>query len=129
MGVNLSVTGTYADTMTFLYDLTQFPKVISVEGAQFSPGGGSAGRPGQAAAPQVTTQLKLTAFVFHDDAHARPPPRPAAVKRRRVQPPAGAVTPPTAAPTVAGAAGRAAQGAVAATKAANGRSRDAVSTL
>ena len=127
MGVNLSVTGTYADTVTFLYDLTQFPKILSVEGAQFSPGAAAAGRPGEGAAPQVTTQLKLTAFVFHDDA-AKAPAAPANPRLPRGAP-GTAWTPPTAPPTVAGAAGRAAQGAVAATKAANGRSQGAVSTL
>ena len=71
MNVSLSVVGTYADTVTFLYDLTQFPKILSVESAQFSPGGG-ASQPGMKAVPQVTTQLKLTAFVFHDDGGPAP---------------------------------------------------------
>ena len=126
MNVDLSVVGTYADTVTFLYDLTRFPKILSVEGAQMHPGGAAAnqGQPGQSkqAAPQVTTDLKLTAFVFHDDASPNPNPG-AAVKT------AGMVVPPPAAPTVAGAAGRAAQGAVAATKAANGRGQGAVGAL
>ena len=73
MNVNLSVTGTYADTMTFLYDLTRFPKILSVEGAQFTRAARRRAEPGEEAAPQVTTQLKLTAFVFHDDAAAAPP--------------------------------------------------------
>ncbi len=119
MNVSLSVVGTYADTVTFLYDLTRFPKILSVEGAQFSPGAADAAQ-GHGASPTVTTQLKLTAFVFHEDAAA--PPTPPA-------PNSGGVVSPTAAPTVAGAAGRATQGAVAATRAANGRSQATVSTL
>ncbi|MBV9849327.1 MAG: hypothetical protein JO250_06540, partial [Armatimonadetes bacterium] len=107
MNVDLSVVGTYADTVTFLYDLTRFPKILSVEGAQFSPGGAPGqgapgqGRPGQSkpggqSAPQVTTQLKLIAFVFHDDAPSAPNAG-GGVKT------AEAVVPPPAAPTVAGA--------------------------
>ena len=125
MNVNLSVVGTYADTVTFLYDLTRFPKIISVESAQFNPGSAPAAPKGASASPPVTTQLKLTAFVFHqDDSAPTAPDTDAAVKTA-----GAAAVPPPAAPTVAGAAGRAAQGAVAATRAANSRSQGAASTL
>ena len=128
LSVALTVAGTYADTVTFLYDLTRFPKIISVEGAQLHPGGGPTDGDKQGAdkkaAPQVTTQLKLTAFVFHDDGltATTPPAAGGAV-------PAASVVPPTGTPNVAGAAGRAAQGAVTAVKAVGARGQAAVSTL
>lgn len=76
MQVNVDVTGTYADTATFLYSLTRFPKILSVVGAQMHPGGNASG-PGTApgataasAAPMITTNLQLIAFVFPDGPNA-----------------------------------------------------------
>ena len=70
MQVNVDVTGTYADTATFLYSLTRFPKILSVVGAQMRPAGNAGGT-----APVITTNLQLIAFMFPDgpDAAAAPP--------------------------------------------------------
>ena len=70
MQVNVDVTGTYADTATFLYGLTRFPKILSVVGAQMRPAGNAGGT-----APVITTNLQLIAFVFPDgpDAAAATP--------------------------------------------------------
>ncbi len=85
LDISVDLNGTYADTVSFLYGLTRFPKIVSVTGVQLHPGSGSsgppgsslasAGRAGASAAPVVATNLHLTAFVFHDDnAPAAPPP-------------------------------------------------------
>ena len=73
LGIDVDVTGSYANTVAFLYGLTRFPKIISVASAQLKPGttATAAPPPGTApAAPLVSTSLHLTAFVFHDDAAA-----------------------------------------------------------
>jgi Tfp pilus assembly protein PilO len=110
LNVAVDVTGTYANTSMFLYSLTRFPKIISVGSVQMHPGAPSA--PG--ATPQVTTNLKLTAFMFHDtDAVAAP--NAAASLPTAVGPP------PAANGTVIGAVGRAAAGAAADVKEVNTR--------
>ena len=120
LGVDVDVTGTYADTATFLYDLTRFPKIISVVGAQMHP---NAAAPG-AGSPTVSTSLKLVAFMFHGDDSA--PADPAGTSPAGTSP-AGAVA---AAPDLMGhadvtpisaAAGRAERGAVGAVRASNDR--------
>ena len=90
----MDVTGTYADTATFLYSLTRFPKIISVTAVQMHPSG-STGKANPHAAPTVTTNLKLVAFMFHDGrgrhastgaATAQATPSVAACLRRVVPP-------------------------------------------
>jgi len=137
-GGDVDTTGTYADTATFLYSLTRFPKIISVTGVQMHPSA-STDKANPHAAPAVTTNLKLIAFMFHDDG-ADAPVVPGAALAQAV-PSAGtspttqavalpsAVMPPTAVGTISGAAGRAAAGAVGATKAANARGSIGVGTL
>lgn len=128
MDIDLHVVGSYADTVRFLYGLTHFPKVISVVSVQMSPGSGSSSPAGaKPTMPQVTTDLRMTAFVFHDDGSAAPATAAGATVTATA---AGAsVVPPIAAPTVFGAAGRAARGAVAATRAADMHSTNAVKAL
>ena len=73
LGIDVDVTGSYADTVAFLYGLTRFPKIISVAGVQLKPGAAAAAAPAPGAAPttpQVMTSLHLTAFVFHDETPA-----------------------------------------------------------
>ena len=128
LGVAVDVSGTYADTSTFLYDLTRFPKIVSVGSIQMHPGTASA--PG--APPQVVTNLKLTAYIFHDAPASTPAPAVAAAVTPAAFVPAAVMvpgTPPAAAGTASGAAGRAAFGAIAATKAMNTRSTSQLSTL
>ncbi len=141
MDVAVDVTGSYADTSMFLYSLTRFPKIVSVDSVQMHPGAALKGGPAL-----ITTNLKLTAFMFHDaDASAAPSTAPAAalVPTAAFVPPAsmptaaalpspGAMTgtaPLPANPTVGGSIGRAATGAVSVTKAANSRSASELSTL
>jgi len=119
MDIAVDVTGTYADTATFLYSLTRFPKILSVTSVQMHPNAQTdKDHPG--APPTVATSLKLTAFMFHGDGADVPPASGAA---------RAGVVPPVTTGTVAGAVGRAAAGAVGATKAANARGAVGVGTL
>ena len=123
--IAVDTTGTYADTAAFLYSLTRFPKIISVTAVQMHPSA-STDKANPQAAPTVTTNLKLVAFMFHaDDAAPGATVQPAAL----TSPVVPSVTPPAAPGTVAGAAGRAAAGAVGATQAANARGAVGVGTL
>lgn len=67
--IGVDVSGSYADTATFLYNLTKFPKIISVASVQMAPGSGVPVK-GAQTGPTLTTNLHLTAFVFHDDGTA-----------------------------------------------------------
>lgn len=125
MDVAVDVAGSYADTSMFLYSLTRFPKIVSVDSVQMHPGS-----PPKGGGPApITTNLKLTAFMFHD-AGAAPAAGAASVPAASVPTPAvTGAAPPAASPTVSGSAGRAATGAVSVTKAANSRSASQLSTL
>ena len=121
--VDVDTTGTYADTAAFLYSLTRFPKIISVTAVQMHPST-SADKAHPNAAPVVATNLKLVAFMFHEDgASTSQPTVPASAM---LLPP---MLPPASAGTVAGAVGRAAAGSVGATRAANARGAVGVGTL
>ena len=123
LDVDVEVTGTYADTATFLYDLTRFPKIISVSGAQMHPASGAptTGAVGAApAAPQVTTSLKLVAFMFHDDAAPETPGGTAATLTATTAPAPDLMGHADVTP-ISAAAGRAERGAVGAVRASNDR--------
>lgn len=135
LNVSVDISGSYADTSMFLYSLTRFPKIISVASVQMHPGPPLV--PGAPA--QVVTNLKLTAFIFHDPnapatplsaltpvsaGAAVPMPSASAVP----MPSAGAVPAP-ADGTVGGAVGRAGMGAVSVTRDANTRSAAQMKTL
>ncbi len=109
MQVNVDVTGTYADTAAFLYGLTRFPKILSVVGAQMHPAG-TAG--GAGAAPVISTNLQLVAFVFPDGPDAAAPAAAIASAPASV---AGAVRGPAPTPAaisaISPAAGHVAAGA------------------
>ena len=70
LDISVDVVGTYADTAAFLYNLTRFPKIVSVASVQMHPGGDAGAPGGTPTAPVLTTSLHLTAFVFHSDANA-----------------------------------------------------------
>ncbi len=127
MDVAVDVAGSYADTSMFLYSLTRFPKIVSVDSVQMHPG---AAPKGGGPAP-VTTNLKLTAFMFHDAGAPTVTTAsvPAAPVPTASMPTPGLAAPPAASPTIGGSAGRAATGAVSATTAANSRSASQLSTL
>ena len=137
MDVAVDVAGSYADTSMFLYSLTRFPKIVSVDSVQMHPGTA----PKEGVPVPITTNLKLTAFMFHDaDAPAAPAapagsvptaavPAAPALPTAPAPPSMTGTVPPAASPTVAGSAGRAATGAVSVTKAANTRSAAQLSTL
>lgn len=126
LDVAVDVAGSYADTNAFLYDLTRFPKIVSVSSIQMHPG-----PPLTPGGPMViTTNLKLTAFMFHDadTAAAADASVPASVAI--VPAPAStAIVPAPTSATPAGSAERAAFGAVGATKAVNSRSAETLKTL
>jgi len=140
LGIDVDVNGTYADTATFLYSLTRFPKIISVTAVQMHPGGPT-DKADPHASPTVTTNLKLIAFMFHEDGADTPGvDTPGAAPARAVSStttpsmtPAAALSspapPPAAVGTLSGAAGRAAAGAVGATKAVNARGAVGIETL
>lgn len=69
--IDVDMTGSYANTATFLYSLTRFPKIIAVVGAQLHPNGLPPGS-SPTASPTVTTNLHLVAFMFHEDASTAP---------------------------------------------------------
>jgi Tfp pilus assembly protein PilO len=121
MNVDLNITGTYADTNRFVYGLTRFPKILSVVSIQMSP---QQSGPTQTV-PLVTTNLKLTAYIFPDDAASPAAGNAANTGTTGATQTAVLTTPPAAAPTVAGAAGRAALSAVRATRAVNSRASTA----
>ncbi len=140
MDVAVDVAGSYADTSMFLYSLTRFPKIVSVDSVQMHPGAA----PKEGGPIPITTNLKLTAFMFHDAAAApgaaaavpTAVPTAAAIPTAAAVPTAAPVlpamtgtAPPAASPTVGGSAGRAATGAVSVTKTANSRSAAQLSTL
>lgn len=116
MQVSVDVTGTYADTATFLYSLTRFPKILSVVGAQMRPAG--TGGPGAAAgsAPVITTNLQLVAFVFPDGPDAASPAAVVSVPSPVVSP---IPAPAAAVGAISPAAGHAAAGATRDAHAAN----------
>ncbi len=125
MLVSVDVTGTYADTATFLYSLTRFPKILSVVGAQMHPAGNASGpgtAPGAAAAastaPIITTNLQLVAFVFPDspDAAAAGAPAPVVSAAPVLR---AAPTPAAAIGAISPAAGHVTAGAVKDAHAAN----------
>lgn len=120
LDISVDVTGTYTDTVAFLYGLTRFPKIISVAGTQMHPES-AMNATGAPTTPSVTTNLKLTAYMFKDDAPSSTPAAPTVS--------ASSVVPPVADGSVPGAAGRATKGAVQATRAANSRSQTTLGTL
>lgn len=132
LGIDVDVTGSYSNTVAFLYGLTRFPKIISVDAAQITPGT-AAPSTGNASGPLLSTKLHLTAFVFHDSAAPATAGVPAAVA-------AAVGHAPSSAPAagqgflpsshmVGDAAGHAAASAVGATKAAHARSEAGVQIM
>lgn len=135
LGIDVDVSGRYADTAAFLYGLTRFPKIISVDAAQITPIAAPSTPGSSSALSTVSTKLHLTAFVFHDSAAPAAADVPAAVAAA-VGLPAG----PLAAPSdgsgllpsshmVGEAAGHAAASAVGATKAAHARSEAGIQIM
>ena len=130
LNIDVNVTGTYADTATFLYDLTKFPKIISLVGAQMHPNGVPPGT-SPYASPAVTTDLKLVAFMFHDDG-ADTSAAPSAALAQSAPPTGrmpGATMPLEAVGKISPVAGHVAASAVGATKAMNERAAVGVGTL
>ena len=102
--IELEVRGSYWNVAKLLYRLTEFPKIMAVESVQVQPG--TVVQAGKS--PQLTANLKLTGFIFKNDA-AGEKPTPAGVA------PAGGTVAPTGGTTAPGktqaAAGPTAKGA------------------
>jgi hypothetical protein len=138
LDITVEVKGTYQNTVAFMYDLTKFPKIVAVSSAQMHPGA-SDSVINPMGSPVVATSIHLTAYVFHDTANVDTPIIENASNSLGAAAgltPASDVTltnsnpmPPVASGTPAEAAGRAAAGALGATKAARDRSEVGVSTL
>lgn len=124
LDVAVDISGSYADTNIFLYSLTRFPKIVSVDSVQMHPGTSTA--PGGPLI--VSTSLKLTAFMFHDAAAGSQPTglpdTPAPVSA--FVPPVSALAPAANAP---GAIPHAASSAVSATQSINTQSAGELKTL
>jgi hypothetical protein len=131
INIDVDVTGTYANTALFLYSLTRFPKIISVTSVQMHPGGMPTGG-SPYASPSISTNLKLVAFMLHDDGSTTTPAASDAA-----QPKIGlstAIIPgtsmsPAAIGTISQAAGHTAASAAGVTKAANDRTAVGISNL
>lgn len=134
LGIDVDVTGSYANTVAFLYGLTRFPKIVSVDAAQITPGS-AAPTPGSGPSLMLSTKLHLTAFVFHDStspAAVGVPATVAAAAGLRPSPAPGVASGQGFLPSshlVGDAAGHAAGSAVGASKAANARSEVGVQTM
>lgn len=109
--IDVDMTGTFADTATFLYDLTRFPKIIAVVGVQLHPNALPAGS-SPTESPTVGTSLHLVAFMFHDDAAAGPGLPGTPVVTTAALPPRG----PVDVSIIDPAAGRVERGALAASQ-------------
>lgn len=126
LGIDVDVSGSYANTVAFLYGLTRFPKIVSVDAAQISPGTTPDVAASGGGAP-LSTKLHLTAFVFHDSANAAPNAAPPAMTAMLDATPPPAPRPGAAqgflpnAHMVGDAAGHAAASAARASKAVNAR--------
>jgi Tfp pilus assembly protein PilO len=124
LGVDLQISGSYANTTAFLYKLTKFPKIISVSGLQIHPGSTPKGADPKAS-PVVVASLHLQAYMFHDDAASVTPDAAAAGKTTL----ASGIAMPKDAATVTAAATRAAGSAIGASRAGQARQELGVSTL
>jgi Tfp pilus assembly protein PilO len=62
--IQLNLTGTYANSQRFIQQLTQFPKIVSVDGVTLRP------RPDEGAGgqPLLDVEMNLTAFIMKDGA-------------------------------------------------------------
>ena len=132
INIDVDVTGTYADTATFLYSLTRFPKIISVTSVQMHPGSVPAGS-SPYASPSISTNLKLVAFMLHDDGTtttaATAPDAPTTKNGLSTAIIPGTSMSPAAIGTISQAAGHAAASAAGVTKAANDRTAVGISNL
>ena len=59
--IEMDISGDYWTISRFIYKLTTFPKILSVESLSLSPNGPTPG-----VSPQLTVRLKMTGFVFKD---------------------------------------------------------------
>jgi Tfp pilus assembly protein PilO len=65
MPVSLALSGSYAEVMHFIYNLTRFKKVVTVKSVALRPEANPATTPGKTAtAPQVDATLELQVYVF-----------------------------------------------------------------
>ncbi|MDR3710429.1 MAG: type 4a pilus biogenesis protein PilO [Capsulimonadaceae bacterium] len=71
LSVSLSVEGTYKQIMTFVYHMTKFPKIVTVQSLNFSPRGSA---PGGLASktPLLGAEIVLQAYLFDDVAAPAP---------------------------------------------------------
>jgi len=67
--IDIEVEGSYWNTMAFLQRLTEFPKIVAVDGLQIMP---TAQPCSPRTSPLLTIQLSLRAFVFPEDSGPTP---------------------------------------------------------
>lgn len=75
--INVDVEGTYNNAMSFLYKITRFPKIVTVNYVQISPVSAMFGT----GSPMLQVKLNLTAYVFREESKPAFPgkqPEPAA---------------------------------------------------
>lgn len=96
--VDMDVSGSYWNVARMLFQLTEFPKIMSVEAVQVTPEIRPDAQVLAGSSPNLNVKLKLTGFIFPTDGvpHALPPGLPSAK-------PSGIVPPPLSAPSAAAA--------------------------
>jgi Tfp pilus assembly protein PilO len=69
--IDIMVSGTYSQVMTFIYSLPTFPKVLALEGVTLSPKSAT-GSSGANAGPLLTANLLINAYVFDESSTSVP---------------------------------------------------------
>lgn len=68
MNVQVAVQGTYSQVMSFVYHMTKFQKIVSVQSILFSPQATGPNDSATGKAPMLTADLGMTAYIFDDAA-------------------------------------------------------------
>lgn len=71
--IGIEVAGNYWNVMSFLYQVTTFPKILAVESLSVEPSSTSDLR----GSPKLMVRMKVTAFVFDEPKQAATPAKPA----------------------------------------------------
>jgi len=69
--IGIEVSGKYWNVVSFLYQLTTFPKILAVNSVDAEPA-----TPGESGSPKLVVKMKVTAFIFHDADSSSPKPKP-----------------------------------------------------
>lgn len=70
--IDITAEGSYANALSFLYHLTTFPKIVTVNSVEMTPVGGGGGNSVQSG--QLEIHFNITAFVLSSASASAPPP-------------------------------------------------------